>query len=107
MYGRVPDWEDIMDKETALSILRSYLKENAERHGIRCLGLFGSLARGEATSDSDVDVVVEVDRVNFVTLVQIQEELSEQLGASVDLVRKRDAMTPLLRQCLEEDAVYA
>jgi len=46
------------DREAVLRVLRRY-KQGFERlYGVTALGLFGSLARGEATPASDVDVVV-------------------------------------------------
>lgn len=96
-----------MDKAKALAILREYMREYGAELGIREIGLFGSMARGEATASSDVDVVVDVERVNFYDLARIQQDLEIRFGASVDLIRKRRDLNSLLLRCIEEDAVYA
>lgn len=55
--------------------------------GMREVRVFGSVARGEATADSDVDLLVQVpDRVGLLTLLEVQGLLQRLLGVSVDLV---------------------
>jgi len=46
------------DREAVLRVLRRYKQDFERLYGVTALGLFGSLARGEATPASDVDVVV-------------------------------------------------
>ena len=52
--------------------------------------LFGSYSRGEETSESDVDILVQYDRKNYrvglFTIVSIKQQLQELLGCEVDLV---------------------
>ena len=74
--------------EDVLAILRA---NEAALHvvGIRHLSLFGSVARGEAGPDSDVDILVQLDREARIDLFQfavLEEQLSEMLGLPVDLV---------------------
>ena len=75
--------------ETALvSILGKY--------GVRKIGLFGSYARGEELTDSDLDVLVEFEkRQSLLTLVRIERELSEHIGVKVDLLTEQ-AISPYL-----------
>lgn len=96
-----------MNTENALKILRDYMNSHARELGILEMGLFGSVASGRADSDSDVDVVVELDAPNYTHLARIKTDLESLFGVSVDVVRKRAGMSQLMRQCIEEDAVYA
>lgn len=51
--------------------------------------LFGSLARGENTSESDLDILVDLDYENgadFFAFIDMQEQLAELLAVKVDLV---------------------
>jgi len=75
--------------ETALvSILGKY--------GVRKIGLFGSYARGEERTDSDLDVLVEFEkRKSLLTLVRVERELSEHIGVKVDLLTEQ-AISPYL-----------
>ena len=43
-----------------ITLLRKYMAENASKYGIMRMGIFGSVARGEQTVESDVDVCVEL-----------------------------------------------
>lgn len=57
--------------------------------GIRHLSLYGSVARDEAGPDSDIDLVVELDRdrhIGLFGLVALERRLSELLGRKVDLL---------------------
>jgi predicted nucleotidyltransferase len=75
--------------------------------GVRDLYLFGSVARGEARVDSDVDLLVEFDRaVGLLQFFRVQRRLSELLGRPVDLVMK-DAIKPQLRARILAEAVRA
>jgi predicted nucleotidyltransferase len=75
--------------------------------GVRDLYLFGSVARGEARVDSDVDLLVEFDRaVGLLQFFRVQQRLSELLGRPVDLVMK-EAIKPQLRARILAEAVRA
>jgi predicted nucleotidyltransferase len=75
--------------------------------GVRSLDLFGSVARGEASPDSDVDLLVEFDRpIGLFHFFRVQHRLEEILGARVDLVM-RDAVKPQLRNRILAEAVRA
>ena len=70
-----------------------------KRHGIKKAGLFGSVARGEESVDSDVDVLVEIDQRGFslFDFVGVKLELEEALKKKVDLV-EYSSIKPLLRK---------
>ena len=77
-----------MDRECAIKTLKAHEAE-LRALGVERLSLFGSVARGDARPDSDVDVVVTLDREKKIGLfgfVALQDELAELLGRSVDLV---------------------
>lgn len=60
----------------------------AEQYNLAAVYLFGSYARGEATVDSDVDLLVDLTNSNVHGLVLggLYSDLEEALGVSVDLV---------------------
>lgn len=89
-----------------INILRDYMMENASKYSITRMGIFGSVARGEQTVDSDVDVYLETSKPSMFALVHIKEDLQTLFGCSVDIVRLRDHMDVLLRSRIEKEGIY-
>jgi predicted nucleotidyltransferase len=81
-------------------ILQTLHKKNAElttQFGVKSLLLFGSVARDEDTSSSDVDLLVEFNRpIGYFGLFALQEYLEELLGCSVDL-GTTDSLKPYIK----------
>lgn len=66
---------------------RKAIIETAARRGARNVRVFGSVARGEDTADSDIDLLVDLDGgVGVVGLAGLKRELTALLGVSVDVV---------------------
>ena len=58
--------------------------------GVASLALFGSVVRGEAREDSDIDLLVDFDRTpGLFKFVHVQDRIEEILGQKVDLVMRR------------------
>ncbi len=89
-----------------INLLTQYKKENAKHYGILRMGIFGSVARGEQTEDSDVDVYIESDAVSLLDLSGILLDLKELLGTKVDIVRKHKYLKPGFIQRIEKDMIY-
>lgn len=93
---------------------KQYVLEKLEAHrgsfkefAVKALFLFGSVARDEATSESDVDLLVEFNRpVGLFTLLGLQSYLEELLGCSVDLGTPT-SLRPHLRETVLKEAVRA
>jgi len=61
------------------------------------IGVFGSLARGEARNESDIDLLVRFSKPkSLLAIVRLERELSEALGRKVDLLTE-GAISPYLR----------
>lgn len=92
--------QEVLDR---LNVHRDRLDEFA----VKALFLFGSVARDEATSDSDVDFLVEFDRpVGLFTLLGLKAYLEELLGCSVD-VGTPGSLRPHLRETVLREAIRA
>lgn len=77
----------------------------AERHGARNVRVFGSVARGEATRDSDVDFLVDMEPGrSLFDLGGLLVDLQELLGRRVDIVTER-GLRPRLRERVLRDAM--
>ena len=95
-----------MRRERVLQQLSTFHSEYRDEFGIFRIGVFGSVARGDAEGARDVDLVVELEHPDLLTLVAIKQELEALLQESVDLVRYREEMNGLLRERIEKDAIY-
>ena len=70
-----------------IETLRSILSPIAKRHGVKKLSVFGSVARGEATDESDVDLLVDIpDGWGLFALGGLYSEIDDALTCRVDLV---------------------
>jgi uncharacterized protein len=77
----------------------------AERHGARNVRVFGSVARGEATSASDLDLLVEMEPGrNYFDLVEFWQDLEEALGARIDVITD-GGVSPYLQARIYGEAV--
>jgi predicted nucleotidyltransferase len=94
--------------EHVIATLRAHEAE-LHRAGIRHLSLFGSVARGDATVNSDVDLVVELDpeaRIGLFALGALERRLAELVGRPVDLLPE-PIEKPRLRARIDRDLRHA
>ena len=97
-----------MRRDEALRILREHSVE-IRAYGVQGLFLFGSVARDEATPESDVDILVDFDpeaQIGLFEFLRLQRFLSRLLGRRVDLVT-REAIRPQLAKHILQDLVDA
>lgn len=97
---------DKIDKDEILGFIAAHKQELRDKYGVRTIGLFGSHARGEASDESDIDIVVELEKPDLFYLIGIKQFLEESLGQRVEVVRMRERMNETLRLRIMRDAVY-
>lgn len=84
-------------KEKILPILKKY--------GVTRAGIFGSTVKGKQTEDSDVDILVEINRrMSLLEFAGLKVELEEVLGRKVDL-GEYSAIKPIIREEILSEAV--
>lgn len=87
--------EEIRNK--TIPILRAYEVEYA--------GVFGSAARGEVKSDSDVDILVRFKKIpSLVKFIRLEDELKTALKREVDVV-VQGSEKPFVRYSIQKDLV--
>ena len=94
-----------MTKSEALSILENHKSDFADRFGVERIGVFGSVARDEATENSDVDVIAQMPP-NFGSLIELQEELEKEFGTKVDLIRMHNNMRERFKNRILREAIF-
>ncbi len=95
-----------MSRSDILKILKDFKEDHADEYGILLMGIFGSVARDQATGESDVDVVVKMKRPDLLTLSRMRIELEEQMHVHVDIINYREQMNDFLKKRIDSEAVY-
>jgi predicted nucleotidyltransferase len=86
-------------------ILREQEPYLAERLGVNIVGVFGYYVRQEQRPDSDLDLLIELDRppkISLIGLVELEEYLSQVLGVKVDLAIKTNLKKHIGKRILQE-----
>ena len=95
-----------MTRDEVLATLRNY-ESQLRGYGVVDLALFGSIARGEETPHSDVDILVDFEKPpSIFGFLDAKDYLEGILGRPVDLVM-RNGLKPQLREQILEEAVHA
>ena len=81
-------------------------EEKIRGFGVRSLSLFGSSVRGEDTSESDLEFVVEFEKKSFDSYMDLKLFLEELFDRPVDLVLA-DGIKPRLRAAILREAIHA
>ncbi len=93
-------------RKQVLEVLNRYKSTFLKKYGVTAIGIFGSVARDEAGEDSDIDIVVKMNKPDLFYLVHIKEELQDVCRSKVDIVRYREKMNPYLKKRIDSEAVY-
>ena len=94
-----------MRRDEVVRILREHREELGRKFGVQSLILFGSVARDQARSTSDVDLLVEFNRpTGYFGLVRLQLFLEQLLGCTVDLGTP-GSLRPTMRQRIDREAI--
>jgi len=101
---RVKMKEDSIQK--VLQELARRKQELNERFSVKKIGVFGSVARGEERSCSDVDIIVELGEPTFDNYMDLKFELEKIFRKPVDLVMA-DTVKPRLKPVIDKEAIYA
>ncbi len=97
-----------MDKAAVIAKLREHEPE-LKAAGILRLSLFGSVARGDSSSESDVDLMADFDtskEFSLLDMVRLENRLAEIVGVRVDLTPAR-ALKDGIRERARREAVLA
>jgi predicted nucleotidyltransferase len=91
-----------------LQTLRTHQNE-LRRLGVSHAAVFGSVARGEASADSDIDVLVELDEdrsMGIFEYARLKLYINQLLDGAGDVVNRR-TLKPLLRDNILRDSIHA
>ncbi|NJL48292.1 MAG: nucleotidyltransferase family protein [Leptolyngbyaceae cyanobacterium SM2_5_2] len=95
-----------LTRDDILAQLRTLKAELTDRYAISQIGIFGSVARNEATAASDIDIVVHM-QPDLLKRACLKAELEEHFGRPVDVVRYWYGMNQYLKRRIDREALYA
>ncbi|MBE7437277.1 MAG: nucleotidyltransferase domain-containing protein [Spirochaetales bacterium] len=108
------DWKERITVDPEILEILGRIKEKYEPEGFIILGLFGSRARGEAKSQSDLDILYQVSPVTkakypglrfFALYARVKADMEAQLGIPVDLADS-DALSSVARTYILPEVVH-
>jgi predicted nucleotidyltransferase len=97
----------MQDREEYLQKLRQFKQQYSSEYGIERIGIFGSVARGEQTENSDIDIYYEGQSLGLKSLVELPMLLEKCMGQPVDVVRKHNNLRPSFVKRIMRDVIYA
>lgn len=84
---------------------RSAIKEIARRYNAKNLRVFGSMARGDARPDSDVDILANLDvNTSLLDRIALTQEIEDLLGRKIDLVTP-DKLHKIIKDKIIKEAI--
>jgi len=91
-----------MNQTEIKNIILSFLKD----YDPIKIGIFGSFARGDNNKHSDIDILVEFkDSPSLLTLIKLENDLSEILGVHVDLVTTGSIKNKRIKKSIKKDLI--
>lgn len=96
-----------MEKANTVTIIKKRSLPILKRHAVKRAAIFGSFARGEAKSRSDVDFLIEYGskKKSLFDLVDLKSELEDSLGRKVDIITYNSIYWRIRSQILSEQVV--
>jgi len=92
-----------MEKEQTIKILSAHLDEIRQRFGVESLALFGSVVKGTARPDSDLDMLVTFRRTpGLFGFLELKQYLEQLMSCPVDLVTEKALKKQLKEEILRE-----
>lgn len=86
--------------------LAKFKQHSDLKYGLIRIGIFGSVARQDNTNNSDIDIIVKLEKPALSLMYDLKENLKKLFGCEVDLVRFRDSLRPVLKNNILNEAIY-
>ena len=96
-----------LDKAEIICFLTSNKDFMREKFGVTSIGIFGSYARNEQNEFSDIDLLVEFDKVSFNKLAGLYIYIENNMGKKLDIIIKSSYLRKRFMEIVEREAVYA
>ena len=95
-----------LTKEDILEFLRKNKEFLKKEFDVNNIMLFGSYARDEATSDSDIDILIDTEKKSFDNRLKLKELLEKEFRKKVDLLY-HDSVRRFIMRNIKDELIYA
>jgi len=94
-------------KEELIEFIKAHKADLLEKYGVKKIGFFGSIARGDQTASSDIDIAIEMvpTKKNLHNFLELRRFLESNLGAPVDLGIE-STLKPAVRSSIKDEIIY-
>ncbi len=94
-----------MSVSNTIKSKRDEILDIAQKHGAKNIRIFGSMARGEEGTESDLDIIVEMEKgSSLLDIIAIKQDIEDLLGRKVDVVTEA-SISPYIRDTVLKEAV--
>ncbi len=94
-----------MEKNDLFKILKNYLESSKYKDNIKNMGIFGYIARGDQSFESDIDIFVDLSPLKAFDLIGIKQDIEKLTGQHVDIVTIRENMNPFPKTRIEREGI--
>lgn len=77
-------------------VLKKHKNEITSKYNVKRIGIFGSYAKGQQNTESDIDVLVEFEKPTFDNFMELSFYLEDLFGRKVDLLTPK-SLSPYMR----------
>ena len=89
--------------EEIKELIQKHKEEFRRQYGLKEIGIFGSYVRGEQGTESDLDLLIELEKpIGFVKFMRLERALSELLEIQVEMVTKKALKPHIGKRILQE-----
>ena len=96
----------MVNKQTIIESIKAEKPYLQEHFGVEEIALFGSYARGEEKTDSDVDILVSIKKPSYSLLIGLYNFLEKKLDAKIDIIRKGPHVSQRFLNHINKDLIY-
>ncbi len=96
-----------MNKEQIIEQLKIVKPVLSKHFGLKEIALFGSYSRGEATNQSDIDILVSFEKPSADSLFSTYDLLQECFGSVPVQIVTKNAIKPYYFDAIKHDLIYA
>ena len=97
---------DMLTKKEILDFLKKNKAFFKKEFGVENIMLFGSYARGEETSSSDIDILIDVKKKSFDNRSKLKEFLEKHFQKKVDILY-HDSVRRFIMRSIKDELIYA